>query len=159
MALPARTKAKRSPTKRPESYLFRIEQVIPSYSFGTNAGRFDLGSYSEYHHTEIETVCLSPQRFNGRPTRFTLLATRQITRDLEELIVSEQTPFGVGTLTFRGSQSSYLGSIPFDAALSIPGLILAGGYKFIYLSGDAVSQGSASIRYLAMHHAHDPSDL
>ncbi|WP_374138899.1 MULTISPECIES: hypothetical protein [unclassified Sphingomonas] len=159
MGVSAKTRAKRTLEKRSDSYLFRIEQVIPSYSFGTNEGRLSVGLYSEYHHTEIESVCLSPKRFDGRPTRFTLLATRQITRDLEALYAGEQTRFGVGTLTFRGSQSSYLGSIPFDAAVPIPGLILAGAYQFIYLSGDAMSHGTASIRYLAMHHSYDPDDL
>jgi hypothetical protein len=62
---------------------------------------------------------------------------------------------GIGTLTMRGNQSSYLGSIPFDAALPIPGLVLSGGYRFIYLAGEPVRNGTARIQFISFYHEYD----
>ncbi|KRC80209.1 hypothetical protein ASE13_14465 [Sphingomonas sp. Root241] len=59
----------------------------------------------------------------------------------------------------RGDQSSYLGSLPLDAALPIPALIQSGGYKFIYLAGEPVRYGSASIRYISFYHDYDVNEL
>jgi hypothetical protein len=159
LALAAKKKTKRAATPQSESYLFRIKQVMPNYSFGTNIGRYDAGTHSEYHHTEIDTVCLSPKRFQYRQTQFTLMADRRLTRELEDLADRARPATGIGTLTLRGNRSNYLGSIPFDAALPIPGLILAGGYGFIYLAGEPMSRGSARIRYISFHHDYDPDDL
>jgi hypothetical protein len=155
LAISAKRKEKRSPVPQSESYLFRIEQIAPNYSFGTNQGSFEVGAYSDYHHTEIDSVCLSPKRFNGRQTRFTLLADRRLASELAETTTPARAPMGIGTLTMRGNQSSYLGSIPFDAALPIPGLVLSGGYRFIYLAGEPVRNGTARIQFISFYHEYD----
>jgi hypothetical protein len=66
---------------------------------------------------------------------------------------------GVGTLTMRGSRSEYLGSIPFDVLLALAPPILAGGLKFIYLSGPALSHGSSRIRDISFWGEADPAEF
>lgn len=68
-------------------------------------------------------------------------------------------PIGIGSLTMRGEQLSYLGSLPLDAAFPIPALIQFGGYKFIYLAGEPVRHGSATIRYISFYHDFDVDEL
>ncbi|WP_156404897.1 hypothetical protein [Sphingomonas sp. Root241] len=142
-----------------EIYLFRIEEVVPNYSFGISLGQLQVGPYAEYHHTEVETVCVSPKRFANRSTNFTLMGDRSHTADLTHPNQDSRARIGVGTLTMRGDQSSYLGSLPLDAALPIPALIQSGGYKFIYLAGEPVRYGSASIRYISFYHDYDVNEL
>lgn len=156
------TPKKRSPKPQEiqsEIYLFRIEKVVPNYSFGTNHGPHRAGPYSEYHHTEIEATCVSPKRFEGRLTFFTLMGERDHAADLIRPDETTRKPIGIGSLTMRGEQSSYLGSLPLDAALLIPALLQSGGYKFIYLAGEPVRYGSATIRYISFYHDFDVDEL
>lgn len=83
---------------------------MPHYSFGISHAPLQVGPYSEYHHTEIEAVCVAPKRFVNRTTSFTLMGDRGHTADLMHPDQATRTPMGVGTLTMRGDQSNYLGS-------------------------------------------------
>ena len=147
------------PTPAHVSYLFQIERMAPSYSFGTDEGRYATSGYAEYHHTEIDTVCLLPERLKGRAVSFTIMGDRRLDKQLAGELTLQNQPLGIGTLTVRGKQSNYLGSLPFDAALPIPAIILAGGYSFISLSGEALRHGSAQIRYMTFRTSFDPEDF
>lgn len=147
------TQRARKPAKRtfdtPESYLFQIDRIMPDYSFGIGNSRFDIGSYSEYAHTEIAATCLAPKKLAGRVTRFTLMGNRQIVADLTEPSELERKPNCVGVLTMRGQQSEYSGKLPFDALYSVSASILAKGLRFILLNGPPLQRGSSRIGYIA----------
>lgn len=151
----ATTNAKRSRIPPTQSYLFRIEQFEPHYSFGTTENRFGEAGFGEYLHPEIETVCLAPSKFEGRKTRFTILGDRHLLKGGG--LGSPSTC--IGTLTFRGDWSTYLGPLPFDAALALPAVILLQGYRFIYLSGEPTRHGSARIRSMGFYREFDLADL
>lgn len=87
------------------------------------------------------------------------MGERDHTVDLIRPGEATRKPTGIGSLTMRGEQSSYLGSLPLDAALAIPALIQSGGYRFIYLAGEPVRYGSASIRYISFYHDFDVDEL
>lgn len=87
------------------------------------------------------------------------MGDRSRTVDLMQPDQATWEPIGVGTLTMRGEQSSFLGSLPLDAALPIPGLIQTGGYRFIYLAGEPVRYGSARIRFISFYHDFDVDEL
>jgi hypothetical protein len=142
-----------------ESYLFAIETMRPDYSFGLGDPRFDRGVYSEHAHTEIMATCLVPQKLSGRETRFILIGDRSITAETNDPDRVVQSATGVGTLTMRGSRSEYLGCFPFDVLLALAPSILAGGLKFIYLSGPALSHGSSRIRCISFWREADPSQF
>lgn len=138
-----------------EVFTFKIQSVNPHYSFGVGNSRFD-GEYTEHHHTELEAICLSPYRLAERVTRFVLIADRRIQKKLDGEDGRDSPPLCVGTLTMRGSRSEYLGSLPFDAALSLPALMESGAIAYIYLSGSALSRGASSISWMAFYGHLDP---
>lgn len=139
------------------SFLFAIEKVHSHYSFG-NGSRFDRSAFSEYFHPEIDASCLAPEKFKGRMTRFTLIGDRSNERDLWEQALADEHHSGVGTLTFRGERSEYLGSVPFDALWNVVRTTLAGGFRFIYLHGKAMKNGNARINSIAFYEEFDPDD-
>ena len=121
--------------------------------------RFENTEYDEALQPEIDTVCLAPQKLSGRQTRFALIGNRRVERDLWMQKSAPKNESGVGTLTMRGAQSNYLGSIPYDALWRIQPLILAKGIRFIYLHGAAMLRGEARIRSMAFYDEFDPDDI
>lgn len=142
----------------PQTYVFRIDRVLPSYSFSVGHLRHHEGDFTDYNHTEIEATCLVPPKHFGRFTKFILLGDRRIIDRMQKRSpLSEYIP-NVGTLTMRKDRSEYLGSLPSDAAFSIPVLILVQGLKFIHLAGEATSGGKVKISYISFSNEFDPDD-
>ena len=104
---------RRRPVEALDSFLFEIEKVHSQYNFG-DGSHLDRTAFSEYLHPEMEATCLAPEKFMGRMTRFTLIGDRSNERDLwMQTYALDKHEAGVGTLTFRGERSDYLGSVPF----------------------------------------------
>jgi hypothetical protein len=141
-----------------DSYLFEIERVNSHYSFG-DGHHLQRTAFSEYLHPEITASCLKPDKFRSRRTRFMLLGDRSAERDLWMQATAPEHHSGVGTLTFRGDRSDYLGSVPFDALWNVLHSAHAGGFRFIYLHGAAVRHGSARIRSIGFYDEFDPDEL
>jgi hypothetical protein len=153
--------ARKAPQRRVEaheSYLFRIETLQSHYSFGSGAG-LQRTAHREHLHPEIEAVCLAPSKLAGRETRFTIIGDRQMEQDLWMQEPASNSESGIGTLTMRGSQSTYLGSLPYDAAWGIQPLIFNGDLRFIYLHGAAMSRGTARISWMAFYTEFDPNEV
>jgi hypothetical protein len=142
-----------------ESYLFEIVGISPTYSFHVGHERFDPGAYGEHLHIELIAKCLRPRKFEGRETNFTFMGTRELIAETQGLTGGGGYPHGVGTLTLRGTHSNYLGSLPYDAASTLPLMVLAGGYRFIYLSGPPMHRGSSRIRSSSFYREFEPNDL
>lgn len=121
--------------------------------------RFDSGAFGEHLHIELTAACLRPRKFEGRQTRFVFIGSREVIAETQQRRGAERRPASVGHLTFRGQQSEYLGTLPYDAATTLPLVMLAGGYRFIYLSGAAVYRGSASITSSSFYRDFDPNDF
>lgn len=150
-----KTRRKRRPVEEWGSFLFAIEKVHSHYSFG-DGSHLDRTAYSEYLHPEVEATCVAPEKFKGRTTRFTLIGDRSDERDLwSQTYALDKHEAGVGTLTFRGERSEYLGSVPFDALWNVVAAILAGGFRFIYLHGAAMKHGSARIKSIGFYEEFD----
>jgi hypothetical protein len=93
-------------------------------------------------------------------TRFTFIGDRSNERDLwVQTPAVEKHEAGVGTLTFRGERSEYLGSVPFDALWSVVHTTLAGGFRFIYLHGAAMKNGTARIKSIGFYNEFDLDDV
>jgi hypothetical protein len=58
----------------------------------------------------------------------------------------------------RGTQSEYLGSLPFDVLMALSPVVLAGGLKFIYLSGPELKRGSTRIQHMHFFSEAHPED-
>ena len=157
MRSPSRKSTSRSPEER-DSYLFRIGNILPDYSFGVGHSRFDLGSYAEYVHTEVIATCLIPKKLAGRTTKFTLMGDRHLASELTEPSYKEHKPNGIGTLIMHGQRSEYTGNLPFDALARLSALILADGFRFILLSGTALQRGTSRIDYIGFKKEADPDE-
>jgi hypothetical protein len=95
---------------------------------------------------------VAPEKYKGRLTRFTLIDDRLDERELwAQASAIDKHDVGVGTLTFRGERSEYLGSVPFDALWSVMLTVLAGGLRFIYLHGAAMKNGFARIKSIGFY--------
>lgn len=91
-------------------------------------------------------------------TEFTLIGQRELEHDLWMQVSAPEHEAGIGTLTMRGEQSSYLGVLPYDAAWRLTPAILAGGFRFIYLSGSATYRGTARIHSIGFYQEFDMDD-
>ena len=141
------------------TFLFSIEKVRAHYSFG-DGSRLDRTAFSEHFHPEVEAACLAPEKYSGRVTQFTLIGDRSDERDLRsQAHALEKHESGVGTLTFRGDRSEYLGSVPFDALWNVIATMSAGGFRFIYLHGAAIRNGSARIKSIGFYEEFDLDDI
>ena len=148
MPKPRQNRPKQS-IESPETFVFRIDAIDPGYSFGVNQMRREPGGYSEHAHTEIVATSMVPEKQAGRTTTFTLIGDRRITADLEKPMEWDKAPYGIGTLTWRGEESRYLGSLPFDALTHVSALIAADALKFIMLSGPPLKRGTTRINYMS----------
>jgi len=75
---------------------------------------------------------------------------------------AENTTFkasAVGTLTFRGKTSQYLGGLPFDALVHLQAMLAANKLKFIWLTGARMSHGSATIARISFDTEIEDADL
>jgi hypothetical protein len=150
-----KTRRKRQRVEEWGSFLFAIDKVHSHYSFG-DGSHLDRTAYSEYLHPEVEATCVAPEKFKGRTTRFTLIGDRSNERDLWcQTYALNKHEAGVGTLTFRGEQSEYLGSVPFDVLWNVITTIRTGGFQFIYLHGAAMKYGSARIKSIGFYEEFD----
>jgi hypothetical protein len=150
-----KTRRKRRPVEEWGSFLFAIGKVHSHYSFG-DGSHLDRTAHSEYFHPEVDATCLAPEKFKGRKTRFTLIGDRSNERDLWlQTYALDKHEAGVGTLTFRGERSEYLGSVPFDALWNVVATMLGGGFRFIYLHGAAMKNGAARIKSIGFYDEFD----
>lgn len=145
-------------TQLPQTYVFRIERVRPSYSFSVGHLRLNEGDFTDYNQTEIEATCLVPPKHFGRITKLIFLGDRRILDRMQSRAPPGDYIPGVGTLTMRQDRCEYLGTLPSDAAFSIPVLALVQGLKYVYLSGEASRVGSARITFMSFSSEFDPDD-
>ncbi|WPZ34532.1 hypothetical protein T8K17_00020 [Thalassobaculum sp. OXR-137] len=141
-----------------ESYIFRIEDWEPSYSFSLNTFRLSRGSYSEHLRVTLHGVFLAPKKAQDRRASLTILASRDEAKALEDSVEYAKPPLAVGSLTIRGAYTEYLGSMPFDALLGLTQWLSAGKIKMLDLYGDALYRGKALIRSMRFARDIDPED-
>ena len=136
-----------------QSYIFRIEEWEPSYSFALNDGRHFEGSYREHLDLSLKGAFLSPAKAKDRGAMLTLLADRRETLSVTDPASCDRKPLCVGTLTIRGDRTDYLGSLPYDAMWGLISLLSCGAIRMLNLHGRALYRGEAKIR--SMHFARD----
>ena len=145
-------------TQIQQSYVFRIERILPSYSFSVGHVQHNHGDFTDYNHTDLETTCLVPSQYAGRSTKFVLLGDRRLIERMQHRLLSNDYIPSVGTLKMRKDRSEYLGSVPSDAAFAIPILALVHGLKYIYLAGQPTRGGTVKINFISFSNDFDPDD-
>lgn len=141
-----------------QSYIFRIEEWEPSYSFGLNHSRHFEGPYLEHLHLALKGVFLSPDKAKDRHASLTVIADRQETRAVADPADYDRKPRCVGSLTIRGSYSNFLGSLPYDAMWGLVGLLSCGSIRMLNLGGPALFRGEALIETMSFARDIDPDE-
>lgn len=140
-------------------FIFRIEDWKPSYSFSTNTTQFNRGAYWEHTSLALTDTCISPRKHEGRKGILNIIGDREYIHPLTTHEDDGKKRLGVGTLTMRGQETSYLGSLPWDAMMGIMPLLCSNAFRFIRLDGDTLYRGRARIRTISFEHEVDPEDL
>lgn len=141
-----------------ESYIFRIDDWKPGYSFGLNNSRLFDGPYWEHLEVTLTGVFLSPDKAKDRQASLTLLANRREMATVNEPEKSNLKPLGVGSLTVRGKRTDFLGSIPHDSMWGMVQLLSCGAVRMLNLYGHALHRGEATITNLHFEREIDPED-
>jgi hypothetical protein len=89
---------------------------------------------------------IHPETFKDRDLQISFLPSRHMVWTMEDPFKHRSEPTAIGELILRGQQSSFLGSIPYDALPFLCQLIDAGKIKFIMLCGPVLYRGSSMIR-------------
>lgn len=145
----------RSPVE--QSYHFAIIGRAISYAFGSARNKYDVGPYREYLHPKFSAKCLWPAKLAEREVEFSFVSHRRIAMILnDEDTRRHDAP--VGELTMRGKTNTFLGSLPFDAAMHIQTLLALNALPYMSLIGDPLYQGRADIRYVSFD-TEPPEDL
>lgn len=156
---------KKSPTTKRSivhfaDFLVEIGQWRLPYSFSVGHGdRIAPGPYWEHVALVIDGVILYPKKFNGKEVEIYVIGDRNEVRILSgQEDPGEWKPACVGTLTLRGSERKYLGSLPMDVVWSIGLMLQAGTYRYVCLHGEAMFRGVAKIRSIRFEKTVDPDD-
>ena len=150
---------KKTKIKTHDSYPIKITSWTSTYSFGLNKMKdFFEGPYSEHLCLQLNGILLGPEKVANREIEVQLLADREIARAMADNKFSEQKTSAIGSLTSRGANSFYWGTIPFDSFPLVQEQLNAGKWKYIILSGEALYYGSALIDYLYFDETFDPEE-
>ena len=90
------------------------------------------------------------------------LETRERLRTLDQQISKLNSinyePKGIGGLTARGKEATYIGSLPHQSFGLVLTMLQAGKIKYVILNGNALRYGHASIKGLTLTGESDPDD-
>lgn len=144
----SRKKKGRPPIAEAMTYCIEILEWNLDYFFSIDKDkRVTGGPYWEHASFKVNGKLNHPEKLSGKDIEVTILCNR---RESHIVLKPEEyhqfEPKAVGTLTIRGKQSDYLGSMPFDALNNILLLLQTDKVKFIILSGPPLYRGSSLIR-------------
>lgn len=141
-----------------ESYLLEIEGLDVDYSLSANGdSTFSQNGLVEHQHFTIRSRLLSPKRFAGREVAVTLIGDRERDTLLSgpEIDVRFEA---VGSLTLRGTRSTYLGTLPSTALWGLVPALSSGIVRYITLFGSPLHRGAARISTFSLQSTYDPED-
>lgn len=145
----AKKKAGRKPKEELyESYAIKLFDWRLDYSFSAHKDSRWFDPLSDYSSLEIDGEFLEPEKVKGRQLTLSFLANRELDEVIEDPSKLERDPVSIGSLTSRGKQSSYLGSLPFKAFPIVISMLENDKCQGILLHGTKLRYGSASIRSL-----------
>lgn len=142
-----------------DSYPVKILDWQTKYSLHLNKPPvLHLGPLWEYGNIDIQGELIAPEKVEGRNISIVLLADRK-----EDLVLAEPKKYdaewsGVGSLSSRGNNIDYLGSVPFSAFEFILNMLQAGKFKYIILHGKSLRYGKANITSISFSEDFAPDD-
>lgn len=136
-----RKKTRKSRAVDHQLLIFEIKAWEPSYSFSVNRNFDREGDYSEYAELHLDTVCVYPEQYAGRPANITASSRRELFDRRNRMLKPEDRPTDLGLLELRPSGGSFYGGIPHDSLSFIVSALMAGQFRYVMLSGPSLKHG------------------
>ena len=144
-----RTKRKKAAKREECTYVIEIEDWNLSYSLSLDRhGKMSAGPYWEHTSLEMKGIFVHPETL-AKPIQVIILGDREKISALERPEEYRYEPKAVGGLTVRGTESEFLGSVPFDAIQTLCQILQVRKLKYLVLSGQVLYRGSTDI--FSMH--------
>jgi hypothetical protein len=142
-----------------ESYSVRIIDWKVDYSLRLDKdGSISGGPFWEHCRLELQGKFLGPKKLEGRGVTITLLGSRSLDEEIAKPDSINYEPLGVGGLTVRGKDATYIGSLPHKSFAIVLTMLQAGKIKYVIFNGTTLRYGSASIKGLTLTGEFDPDD-
>jgi hypothetical protein len=163
MDMPSKPKKKKKAGRprqpEPASFLFEIKDWEPSYDFSVDYDRRSNNSYNEYMQIDFNTVCLSPEKYQGRIIKFTFDARRDCLEPQISKIDPNWKPNCVGSLELpKAGGGSFYPAIPHDSMGFIVNAIARGMLQFVHLWGGEVKRNRCLSKSIRLMKSFDPDD-
>jgi hypothetical protein len=122
-----------------ESYPVRIIDWNVDYSLRLDKdGSLSGGPFWEHCSLEVKGEFLGPKKLEGREVTITLLGNRSLDEEIARPDSINYEPLGVGGLTARGKEATYIGSLPHQSFGLVLKMLKAGKIKYVVLNGNAL---------------------
>lgn len=156
-----KTRKRKAPKREECSFVIEIKEWDFSYSISVNRMRDMIeGPYWEHTDLEMKGNIVYPERLADKEIQVTIMGDRNKTRVMNKPEDYDRLePKAIGTLTIRGKQSEYLGSVPFDAFQNLCSMISAAKIKYLVLSGQSLYRGSSDIRSISFQEHYGSGDI
>lgn len=140
-----------------ETYLIRLEQFEPHYSFSLGHNQVRDGCYMEFCQPKIYGKLISPAIKGVTQVQVTVFADRSLDRECIPKS-ADYSPSAVGFIELSDGILHVSLSIPFQAfAMLVPSLI-AGQIEILYVSGKKLKYSKARIASLHFEGKYRPED-
>jgi hypothetical protein len=121
-------------------------EISYSFSLARKNDNFFEGPYWEHVSFELSGTLVDPPNMRGKEIEITVLGSRSEALAVQRPSECRFEPICVGTITSRGDDCSFLGSIPYDALHFIHDLLKNGDTKYLILGGPPLYRGTSEIR-------------
>lgn len=153
---------KRALSKRAkEGYCTFIVEVINwelPYSFSINYDSKHFPSpYSEHLHLHVLGVLREPKKHGGKEIDLIFIGDRSIKPEINNTS-SLNKPARVGTITMRGENRGFIGSLSFDSLQVIAPMLESKRLRFLELHGLSPFRGEAATRSIRFFKDYDPEE-
>ncbi len=132
-----------------ELYFVRVHDWEVSYFFGVNPDKESYeyeGPHSEILSLALEGEFLEPTKIQGRHVTVSLSASRHIDQEMADPKLLKSNPGSIGYIHVRGQVGSVVVFLLFLAFASITTMLQAGKCQGVFLGGNQLRYGKASIR-------------
>lgn len=142
-----------------ESYPVRIIDWKVDYSLRLDKdGSISGGPFWEHSSLELQGEFLGPKKLEHREVTITLLGSRSLDEEITKPDSIDYEPLGVGGLTARGKEATYIGPLPHQSFALVLTMLQVGKIKYVIFDGNALHYGHASIRGITLTGDFNPND-
>lgn len=141
-----------------QSYYGDIVDWEVGYSLMVGRFRRPLQPYHEHLTLNVSLRLLYPPKLGGEIIGMQILGKRDEDRELDTEQHDEFLPLVVGTLTVRGQERSYLGSLPYTAIMGLLPALESRRIRMMTLHGKKLYRGEAQITSMGLVREVDPDE-